>query len=60
MAKRKSQVERAIESLEAERAVLDAAINKLRQELAKKPAAKPTAKRKAPVAAMPLDEAAAK
>lgn len=53
MAKRKSQVERAIESLEAERAVLDAAIAKLRQELAKKPAPK----RKASVAALPLDTA---
>jgi cell division protein FtsB len=32
MAKRKSQLERAIESLEADRAVIDAAIAKLKQQ----------------------------
>jgi hypothetical protein len=45
MAKKKSQIERAIESLEAERAVLDAAIAKLKAELAKKPAVKRKAER---------------
>lgn len=42
MAKKKSQIDRAIESLEAKRAVLDAAIAELRQEQAKKPAPKRT------------------
>jgi len=37
MAKKKSQLERAIESLEADKAVLESAISRLRQELAKQP-----------------------
>lgn len=56
MAKRKSELERAIQSLEAERAVLDAAIAKLRQEQAKKPAVKRTPK--ASAASLPSEAAA--
>lgn len=56
MARRKTQIDKAIESLEAERAVLDAAISKLRQEQAKKP----TVKRTSRVSAAPPAEAIAR
>lgn len=42
MAKRRSELERAIQSLQAKRDVLDAAIAELKSEQAKKPAVKRT------------------
>lgn len=44
MAKRKTQIDRAIESLEAKRSVLELAIQELRTEASKKPARRSKAK----------------
>lgn len=56
MAKKKSQLDRAIEALEAERAVLDMAIAKMRQQRDAAPARKARTTKARPM----LEEAAAR